>query len=85
MNDPIGPDRWEIDRPGGGRLSANGTLPENPSDYPEISMFGDLPVWGLYLRHVNGIKLKHVDLSVVHPDARPMTRVDDADGVTVMP
>jgi hypothetical protein len=60
-------------------------IPENPSDYPECSMFGDLPVWGLYLRHVEDIKLKKVQLSVVVPDARPMTRSDDAEGVTKTP
>lgn len=81
--------------PGGGRLpktardttreSLRQTPSENPSDYPEISMFGDLPVWGLYLRHVEGITLKNVNLTTTHPDARPMTRADDADGVTITP
>ena len=60
-------------------------IPENPSDYPEFSMFGDLPVWGLYLRHVEGITLKNVQLSVTQPDARPMLRADDANGVTITP
>ncbi|HEV2483307.1 MAG TPA: glycoside hydrolase family 28, partial [Puia sp.] len=60
-------------------------IPETPSDYPEFSMFGDLPVWGLYLRHVDGVTLKNVQLSVVRPDARPMTRADDASGVTITP
>jgi hypothetical protein len=41
-------------------------------------MFGDLPVWGLYLRHVDGITLKNVRMSVTHPDQRAMTRADDA-------
>jgi hypothetical protein len=61
------------------------SIPENPSDYPECSMFGDLPVWGLYLRHVEGVALKNVRLSVASPDARPMTRADDADRVTITP
>jgi hypothetical protein len=60
-------------------------IPENPSDYPEFSMFGELPVWGLYLRHVNGITLKNVQLSRSLPDARPMTRADDANIVIITP
>jgi hypothetical protein len=64
---------------------AGASIPEKPSDYPEFSMFGDLPVWGLYLRHVDGITLKNVRLSVVRPDARPMIRADDANGVTITP
>jgi len=64
---------------------ARKTIPENPSDYPEFSMFGDLPVWGLYLRHVDGIDLKNVRMTVARPDARPMTRADDAEGVTITP
>ena len=66
-------------------FAASTPLSENPSDYPEFSMFGDLPVWGLYLRHVNAIVLKNIQLSVARPDARPMTRADDAEGVTITP
>ena len=60
-------------------------IPENASDYPEFSMFGDLPVWGLYLRHIDGVTLKNVQLSVSRPDSRPMTRADDANGVLITP
>ena len=65
--------------------TAQPPIPENPSDYPEFSMFGELPVWGLYLRHVTGITLKNVQLSLTHPDARPMTRADDANSVIITP
>ena len=58
-------------------------IPENPTDYPECSMFGDLPVWGLYLRHVDGITLRRVRLAVGRPDARVRLRADDTPGLQV--
>jgi len=72
-------------RPGTNPSSPQSPIPENPSDYPEFSMFGELPVWGLYLRHVNGVTLRNIHLSLTNPDARPMTRVDDANEVTTTP
>lgn len=78
-------DSIHVTYPGGGTLPNAMPIPENPSDYPEFSMFGDLPVWGLYLRHVDGITLKNVRLSVSRPDARPMIRADDANAVTITP
>ena len=72
--------------PGGGApATPQSPIPENPSDYPEFSMFGDLPVWGLYLRHVDGITLKNIHLSLTNPDARPMTRADDTNILTISP
>jgi polygalacturonase len=35
-------------------------IPENPLDYPEYSMFGSLPAYGLYVRHVRGLTLENV-------------------------
>jgi len=46
-------------------------LPEKVSDYPEFTMFGELPAWGLYVRHAKNITLKKVRLSVKKPDYRP--------------
>jgi len=27
-------------------------VPERPTDYPDFTMFGELPAWGIYMRHV---------------------------------
>lgn len=67
------------------QIGTSALIPENPADYPEFSMFGDLPVWGLYLRHVDGITLKNVRLSAILPDGRPMMRADDTNAVTIAP
>jgi len=46
-------------------------VPENESSYPEFSMFGELPCWGLFVRHVKGLSMKNIDLKVREYDYRP--------------
>jgi polygalacturonase len=58
-------------------LDSLSKVPENAGDYPEFSMFGELPCWGLYMRHATGIKLKNVKLQYKKEDFRPAIVVDD--------
>lgn len=74
----------EIKYPGKGNkglayapLSRLMDIPENESDYPEFSMFGELPAWGFYVRHVNGIQMKNISISINEPDYRPAMVFDD--------
>lgn len=53
-------------------------ITEAAASYPEFSMFGELPVWGLYVRHAEGVTLKNVRLKLLHPDYRPAVAIDDA-------
>lgn len=53
------------------------SVPEKESSYPEFSMFGELPSWGLYARHVTGLEMKNVRLSVRENDYRPAYVFDD--------
>ena len=46
-------------------------------------MFGELPSWGLYLRHVDGIKLSNVKMSFKQDDFRPAIVADDAKNITI--
>ena len=39
--------------------------------YPDAFMYRDLPAYGLYCRHVRGVTLHGIELSVDQPDARP--------------
>jgi hypothetical protein len=55
-------------------------VPEKESDYPEFSMFGELPAWGLYVRHVSGLMLRNVRLRV-KKDFRPAIIFDDVKGL----
>lgn len=45
-------------------------------------MFGELPSWGLYLRHIRNIKLKDIQLKLVDEDFRPAIVVEDVEGLT---
>ncbi len=52
-------------------------VPENPKSYPEFSMFGELPAWGLYIRHAKGVRLSNVRMRVIRKDERPAFVFDD--------
>jgi hypothetical protein len=54
---------------------------ENAAGYPEFSMFGELPCWGLYVRHVKGLTLKNVQLNLQQADYRPACIFDDVTGL----
>ncbi len=58
-------------------------IPEAIGDYPEFSMFGELPVWGCYVRHANGIKFKNVKLNYQKNDLRKALVADDVKQFTV--
>mgnify|MGYP000560200848 CR=1 FL=1 len=40
-------------------------------------MFGELPAWGFYVRHVNGLTLDQIELKIEEPDYRPAFVFDD--------
>src|SRR6185437_14111002 len=52
-------------------------IPEAETSYPEFSMFGEVPVWGLYIRHVQGITLKNVKLVNKKQDYRVALLAND--------
>ena len=56
-----------------------GRVPEQVEKYPEFSMFGELPAWGLYVRHAKGLNLKNISLNVLDEDFRPAFVFDDVD------
>jgi len=56
---------------GGTREDAAREVQENEKSYPEPSMFGVIPAYGFYVRHVNGIAFDNVNVSYEKDDARP--------------
>ncbi len=56
-------------------------VPECIKDYPEFSMFGELPSWAFYVRHVKGITMKNIILKLENPDFRPAFVFDDVLGL----
>ncbi|MDP3912225.1 MAG: glycoside hydrolase family 28 protein [Bacteroidota bacterium] len=57
------------------------SVPENKANYPEFSMFGELPSWGFYVRHAEGIKMKNVKVNYLKDDFRPALVFDDVKGL----
>jgi hypothetical protein len=62
----------------GGKAAWIGDVPELPASYPEARMFGRLPAWGLYCRHVRDLKLDNIRLAAAAPDERPAIHCEDA-------
>lgn len=58
-------------------------VPEQPSSYPEARMFGRLPASGLYVRHVQGLRLHHVEFAASSPEQRPTLVCDDTEDLEV--
>ena len=68
-------------RGGGTQAYAGRTVPEMVAAYPEPMLFGPLPGWGLYARHVTDLQLRNVTLRLLAPDARPAVVFDDVSNV----
>jgi len=63
---------------GGGTFSdATSEVAEKPADYPESTMFGTLPAYGFYCRHVEGLTFSNVSLRTSAADERPALICDD--------
>ncbi len=58
-------------------------ITEATSAYPEFSMFGELPAWGLYLRHAKDISIKKVSLRFIKDDFRAAIIADDVQALTM--
>lgn len=56
-------------------------LPEREKQYPEFSMWKELPAWGLFIRHADSIVLNNVRFKVKEQDYRPAMVSDDVEGL----
>jgi polygalacturonase len=71
-------DHIHVTFPGGGtEEEARRSVPEDEYRYPEQFFFGALPAYGAYVRHVNGISMRHVRLELASGDARPAIVCED--------
>jgi hypothetical protein len=69
-------------RGGGTKEQAAVQPPEKEDTYPEPTMFGELPAYGFFIRHVKGVQMNDISISYLAEDSRPafvMTDVKDAD------
>src|SRR5262249_55712816 len=56
---------------GGTKEDAAIEPPENETTYPEPRMFGTIPAYGFFIRHVKGIELNNVEVGFAKEDLRP--------------
>ena len=68
---------------GGGTTAQAALAPlEKEIDYPEPDMFGEMPAYGFFIRHVSGIAMNDVEVGYLKEDRRPafvLTGVRGAD------
>lgn len=66
----------------GGGTPAQAALapPEKEANYPEPSMFGDIPAYGFFIRHATGIELNNVEVSYAKEELRPAFVLNDVNG-----
>ena len=56
-------------------------VPEKEAEYPEFSMFEELPSWAFYVRHVNGLVMKNITVRALEKDYRPAFVFDDVNNL----
>src|SRR6266542_3638357 len=54
--------------------------PEKEDTYPEPTMFGVLPAYGFFIRHVKALSMNDVEVSYLREDARPPFVMNDIKG-----
>ena len=62
---------------GGSAAWVERKIPEQERAYPEARMFGRLPAYGFYCRHVRGLRLQDLDLGASSKEARPAVFCED--------
>lgn len=73
----------EIKLAGGGNAeNARQVVPEAIDKYPEVKTFGPLvPAYGIWARHVKGLKLKNISITLDSNDVRPAFVCEDGIGI----
>ena len=56
-------------------------IPECRTAYPEPSIFGVLPAWGLFVRYARRISFRDVRIETLEPDTRPAVVLMDAEDI----
>ena len=66
----------------GGGTKENAAIdpPERENTYPEPGMFGTMPAYGFFVRHVKNLELRDVDVTFVKDEMRPVMVLNDVAG-----
>jgi polygalacturonase len=66
---------------GGTKEQAALVPPEAEKAYPEPRMFGEMPAYGFFIRHVKGIEMNDVQVSFLKEDLRPAFHLESVKDV----
>jgi polygalacturonase len=66
---------------GGTQTQAALQPPEKETDYPEPSMFGEIPAYGFFIRHVRGLEMNGISVSYLKDDARAPFIINDGKSI----
>ena len=61
----------------------NEIVKEDERGYPQPTVWGNLPSYGLYIRHAEGISINNLMLGVEKPDCRVPITADDVTGLQI--
>lgn len=59
------------------------TVPDIPKKHPRGDMFGKLPAYGFYVRHVKDIEFEGIHLNTLEDEKRPAFVADDVDKLKI--
>jgi polygalacturonase len=68
---------------GGTKKDASRKIPEKAANYPESTMFGTLPAYGFFCRHVKNLKFQNVKFQTSIPDHRHTIVFDDVEHAVI--
>jgi len=68
---------------GGTKEDSSRKIPEKPASYPESTMFGTLPAYGFFCRHVRGLRFHNLRLETSTPDCRHAIVFDDVNDAVI--
>ncbi len=68
----------------GGLGSIPSSPPEYAGQYPENTMWGNLPAYGYYIRHATNVTFTNCFTSAASADARPWIATNDVSNLTII-
>ena len=69
-----------VQQGGGSKEEAARVPPESETAYPEPGMFGTMPSYGFFVRHVKNLEMRDVDLTFLKDEQRPVMVLTDVAG-----
>jgi len=68
---------------GGTRENAKKEIPEKPEAYPASFMYGILPAYGFFCRHLRNLNFHNISISYENEDARPALYCENIQGLNI--